>query len=1191
MTLPTRNEDQNTRRPWGIALALLLAAGVLSFAALQFFASQTNSRDVEFIPITLNSKLEADYRADPDPIRLPGVRLDIIWDTVSDRESETSATDIKARQEELRTLLLTPVPTVIPTSTCQGIHFVYASQDTWIDSANPAAIHGNETLLQFGRDGNQIKRVLLYFPIHETLPPGAFIRSARLELDVAQFFGEPGSEALIFFNLRDPFEESTTVWRNQPGPAAPYPAGALASGSIHIWDMTEVVRDWLSGRHPNDGLMFELQEAGNYSVVYYSREIISQAGPTPNATAIPLGPRLILNCGLVNPQAVSVKLPTPGPEAVPTQDDESPSSQKTPPATPATNPTPAPPPPTPNPSSPTSRPPVNTPPPAPTNPPATSIASPPPPNPSPTAPPPPAPPPDDDDDGGSEQPIPLPTAPPLTVALAVSKDDSPDPIVAGDDLTYTLRVTNSGSSQATDVNLTDTLPAGVSFFSAIVTQGSCSGTNPVACNLGAMPAGHSITATIVVTVDPAATGTLLNTAAVFANETDATTASAQTTIIAETDLAISKVDTPDPVIAGQTLTYTLIVTNNGPSTASGVVMTDTLPVGVVFDSTTSSPSCNEAGGVVTCNVGAMTVGSSRQRTIAVTVEADTTGILTNRADVGGNEVDPDGSNNMASTMTAVNTLADVALSKSDTPTLLAAGEILTYTLTVVNSGPSDVQNVVVTDTLPLSITFNSATPVTDTQSGQDIGWDLGPLTRDGTQVITMVVTVDSGFSGSLSNTATVTTTTADPDATNNSDTEMTLVTTKADLEISKADSPDPVSAGAALTYTLTVENLGPTAAQNVIVTDTVPFSFTVSGSNPVSDIQSGQDLGWNLGVLANGVTQTIVISGVVDSGFEGVLTNTASVTSTTFDPVTANNSAIETTLTPSGCVAPHPVTGYVTSISPADLATGVSVSPTITIQFNQSMDASTLINSDKKYLVLCDATSCNAPDLVPTTLVITRTTFATDTVLMTPVVPLAINTTYYINVGNFIENICGTKVGVKIKTEFTTGQPDLAINDMTVSEGDSGTTDAVFTVTLSATGGQTVTVDYATMDNTATAGSDYVAVPTTMLTFPPGTTVQTFTVVITGDTIVEGDERFTATLSNPSNAAIADGEGIGTLIDEPGGRPPPFGGTRQIYLPLVMKTANLASSRPVQATYHYYLPFIVKSGWDVAHITRYRNNF
>jgi len=108
--------------------------------------------------------------------------------------------------------------------------------------------------------------------------------------------------------------------------------------------------------------------------------------------------------------------------------------------------------------------------------------------------------------------------------------------------------------------------------------------------------------------------------------------------------------------------------------------------------------------------------------------------------------------------------------------------------------------------------------------------------------------------------------------------------------------------------------------------------------------------------------------------------------------------------------------------------------------------------------------------------------------------------------------------------------PTISIGDVTVVEGDSGTVNAVFTVTLSAASGLPVTVNFATADGTATAGSDYIAA-TGDVTFAPGETSKTITVQTIGDTTIEEDETFLVNLSNAVNATIADAQGEGTIED------------------------------------------------------------
>jgi hypothetical protein len=109
----------------------------------------------------------------------------------------------------------------------------------------------------------------------------------------------------------------------------------------------------------------------------------------------------------------------------------------------------------------------------------------------------------------------------------------------------------------------------------------------------------------------------------------------------------------------------------------------------------------------------------------------------------------------------------------------------------------------------------------------------------------------------------------------------------------------------------------------------------------------------------------------------------------------------------------------------------------------------------------------------------------------------------------------------------------ITINDVTLTEGDAGTTNAVFTVTLAPTSTQSITVDYVAVNQTAIAGSDYQAT-SGELTFDPGESTQQISVPVIGDTSDEADETFTVSLSQPVNADILDGQGTGTIVDDDG---------------------------------------------------------
>ena len=485
--------------------------------------------------------------------------------------------------------------------------------------------------------------------------------------------------------------------------------------------------------------------------------------------------------------------------------------------------------------------------------------------------------------------------------LSVTKTDSPDPVLVGGTLTYTLTAHNSGPSSATGVTLTDTLPAGVTYQSATPSQGSCSqASGTVTCNLGTWRTEDRPPSQIAVT--PQSAGTITNNASVTAAPADPSSAnnsaSAQTTVNPVADLSVTKTDSPDPVLVGGTLTYSLTAHNNGPSGATGVTITDTLPAGVTYQSATPSQgSCGQASGVVTCNLGALANGGTA--TVAINVTPQNAGTITNTATVAGAQTDPVTPNNGASAQTTVNPVADLSVTKTDSPDPVLVGGTLTYTLSAHNNGPSGATGVTLTDTLPAGVTYQSATPSQGScgQASGTVTCNLGTVANGGSATVQIAVTPQSA--GTITNTATVAGAQTDPVTPNNGASAQTTVNPVADLSVTKTDSPDPVLVGGTLTYNLTAHNNGPSAATSVALTDNLPAGVTYQTATPSqgSCSQATGTVTCNLGALANGGSATVAIAVAPQSA--GTITNAASVTAATADPVSANNSAsAQTTVNP-----------------------------------------------------------------------------------------------------------------------------------------------------------------------------------------------------------------------------------------------------------------------------------------------------
>jgi uncharacterized repeat protein (TIGR01451 family) len=251
-----------------------------------------------------------------------------------------------------------------------------------------------------------------------------------------------------------------------------------------------------------------------------------------------------------------------------------------------------------------------------------------------------------------------------TPDMTITKSHSPVNFVQGSTGTYTLTAKNSsvGTSASTTaaVTVTDTLPAGLTPTSATGTgwgpgANACSVVlQTVTCTRSNVlaPGASYPPITINVLVSFLAPPSVTNTATV-AGGGEANTANDTATDVAnvlplvDADVAITKAASPNPVLQGNALTYTLGVMNNGPAIATNVTVTDTLPSQVSYVSAISSQgTCSQASGTVTCSVGAMASGATA--TITITVTAVTRGSVTNTASVTATQTDPVMGNNSAS---------------------------------------------------------------------------------------------------------------------------------------------------------------------------------------------------------------------------------------------------------------------------------------------------------------------------------------------------------------------------------------------------------------------------------------------------------------------------------------------------------------------------------------------------------------
>jgi uncharacterized repeat protein (TIGR01451 family) len=464
--------------------------------------------------------------------------------------------------------------------------------------------------------------------------------------------------------------------------------------------------------------------------------------------------------------------------------------------------------------------------------------------------------------------------------LVISKHAA-DTVVAGEEITYTLVVTNSGPATATAVSVVDALPGGVSLVRVTSNQGVCE--SGVSCQLGSLALNATATITVVgLVAGDVTTGTeLVNVTRVDAANRDPVSGNNQTsvttTVEAAANLSISKSATPTAAVPGEALTYQIVVTNSGPSDAVGVRVTDTLPAGFTWSSISSSQGgCSN----FPCTLGTLPAGGVASITIVGRVASSVTADLVNRAGV--TSTTPGESGSVLLT-TPVSPTADLALALASTPTAVA-GETALVTATVTNIGPSDAQGAVVTITLPSGVSYDSNTLPAGWSVASSAGTSVvlttsNPFTA-GTSVVlpvTVNITTSAPSGASLEFQGVVDSNTADSDPSNNSDNADTSVLRQANVTISKSDSPDPVTAGELVTYTLSIYNAGPSDARSVDVKDQLPAGMTLERIAASDGGVCGGTV-CQFGDVASGASRTVtVVARVASNVTDASLTNTAGV--------------------------------------------------------------------------------------------------------------------------------------------------------------------------------------------------------------------------------------------------------------------------------------------------------------------------
>lgn len=439
-----------------------------------------------------------------------------------------------------------------------------------------------------------------------------------------------------------------------------------------------------------------------------------------------------------------------------------------------------------------------------------------------------------------------------TADLTISKSDGSTTAVPGTSITYTIVVANSGPSHVTGATVIDNFPAalqGITWSCTATPGSSCtsSGTGNIADSVNIRASG-SLTYTVFAIIDPAATGTLANTAQVLVpgGVTDpdpgSNASTDSDTLTPEADLGVTKTNGYTVVTAGLGTNYTLVITNSGPSDAPGTLVEDYFPPELSGVSWTCSPSggasCTPSGAGDIVELVDLPVGSSVTIQVSATVDPCAGGSVANTATVTPDpEVDdPDLSNNSSTDTDGIQSVADLVVSVSDSPDPVLVCNFLSWEITVTNLGPSCADDVEILNSLPAGVAFDDADPgCVDSLGTQTCS--IGSLDPGESETVTITGLVSRSLKGAvIVDQTSVSTSTTDSNLANNALATSTDVKLRDPYVVSLVGAPrflrSPVSE--TVNYSLKVTSLcdPSVASSDVAVVSSLPEELEFVDASP-----------------------------------------------------------------------------------------------------------------------------------------------------------------------------------------------------------------------------------------------------------------------------------------------------------------------------------------------------------------------
>lgn len=474
--------------------------------------------------------------------------------------------------------------------------------------------------------------------------------------------------------------------------------------------------------------------------------------------------------------------------------------------------------------------------------------------------------------------------PPAQSDVSIVKTTVTSPVVPGEPVTYRLVASNAGPDPALQTVVTDPLPADLEFVAA--SDGCVNVGGTLRCTIAALAPGASQEFSVTMQAPASLDACPRNTATIGSLTADTDPTNNSSTVCppleGRADLSIGKSVSAPEVAAGGQVMYTLVIRNDGPSDATGVTVSDPLPVGVTVTAVQAGKGvCSTLGGAVSCQIGRLEAGATMQVLVTATAPA-WIACPVNTATVAGNEQDPDLSDNTASATFCTTTTPpadyDLVVTKRADRRTVTVGQPVTYRIVVENRGPAAAPDAKLVDTFGAQGRVLSVrTTQGSCRRGTPVRCDLGTIAAGGRVEVTVRLRPTSVGAGKR-NVVSVTGSGSDRDPKTNVSRETITVRSVA-LRLTKKVDRTLLRAGRAATYTIRVSNPTKGIAHDVRVCDTLPSGLVHVRSTPRATLVKGRYCWPTIKLLSAGQSRTYRMTVRAVKGTSGRKVNTATASS------------------------------------------------------------------------------------------------------------------------------------------------------------------------------------------------------------------------------------------------------------------------------------------------------------------------